>query len=48
VNIAAVIYSGYKLLLEKHNNPVNHKLFFENLNFIWKNMMKVPAQRKWL
>jgi len=35
VNIAAVIDSGYKLLLEKHNNPVlkkhkfyvNHKLF---------------------
>jgi len=22
--------------------------FLENLNFIWKNMMKVPAQRKWL
>jgi len=22
VNIAAVIDSGYKLLLEKHNNPV--------------------------
>jgi len=22
VNIAAVIYSGYKLLVEKHNNPV--------------------------
>jgi len=35
VNTAAVIYSGCKLLLEKHNNPVkktnfvsNHKLFF--------------------
>jgi len=35
VNIAAVIYSVYKLLLEKHNNPVektnfvlNHTLFF--------------------
>jgi len=22
LNIAAVIYSGYTLLLEKHNNPV--------------------------
>jgi len=22
VNIAAVIYSGYTLLLKKHNNPV--------------------------
>jgi len=35
VSIAAVIDSGYKLVLEKHNNPVgnninfvlNHKLF---------------------
>jgi len=25
VNIAAVIDSGYKLLLEKHNNPVKKK-----------------------
>jgi len=39
VNIAAVISSGYKLLLEKHNNPVKktnivyyHKLF----EFFWK------------
>jgi len=44
VNIAAVIYSGFKLLLEKHNNPVKTKqilykiinclIFLENLNFI--------------
>jgi len=40
VNIAAVIDSGYKLLLEKRNNPVkknrkflqNHKLF----EIFWK------------
>jgi len=25
VNIAAVISSGYKFLLEKHNNPVKKK-----------------------
>jgi len=25
VNVAAVIDSGYKLLLEKHNNPVKEK-----------------------
>jgi len=55
VNIAAVIYSGYMLLQEKHNNPVKKKFFYkiincclENLYFIWKNMMKVPAQKKWL
>jgi len=58
-NIAVVIDSEYKLLLEKHNNPVKKKQkfcaksqtvwnFMENLNFIWKNMIKVPAQRKWL
>jgi len=29
VNIAAVIDSGYKLLLEKHNNPVK-----KNRNFV--------------
>jgi len=29
VNIAAVIDSGYKLLLEKHNNPVKN-----NRNFV--------------
>jgi len=29
VNIAAVIDSGYKLLLEKHNNPVK-----KNSNFV--------------
>jgi len=49
VNIAAVIDSGYKLLLEKHNNPVKKKQQFcvksstvrnilENWNFSWKNM----------
>jgi len=27
VNIAAVIYSGYTLLLEKHNNPVKKTNF---------------------
>jgi len=27
VNIAAVIYSGYKLLLGKHNNPVKKTNF---------------------
>jgi len=27
VNIAAVIDSGYKLLLEKHNNPVKKNRF---------------------
>jgi len=27
VNIAAVIYSGYKLLLEKHDNPVKKNKF---------------------
>ena len=27
VNIAAVIYSGYTLLLEKHNNPVKNNKF---------------------
>jgi len=27
VNIAAVISSGYKLLLEKHNNPVKKTNF---------------------
>jgi len=27
VNIAAVIDSGYKLLLEKHNNPVKKQKF---------------------
>jgi len=27
VNIAAVIYSGYKLLLEKRNNPVKKTNF---------------------
>ena len=58
VNVAAVTDSGYKLLLEKHNNPVekteilckiiNCLKFLENLNFIWRNMIKVPAQRKWL
>jgi len=27
VNIAAVIYSGYALLLEKHNHPVKKTNF---------------------
>jgi len=27
VNIAAVIYSGYELLLEKHSNPVKKTNF---------------------
>jgi len=26
-NLAAVIYSGYKLLLEEHNNPVKKTNF---------------------
>jgi len=48
--------SGYKLLLEKHNNPVKkteilckiiNVFEMENLNFIWKNMIKVSAQRKY-
>ena len=44
VNIAAVIDLGYKLLLEKHNNPIkkteilckiiNCLKFWENLNFV--------------
>ena len=57
VNIAVAIDSGYKLLLEKHNNPLQkkreilykiincRKLFGEN-KFISKNMIKVPVQRK--
>jgi len=33
VNIAAVIYSGYKLSEEKHNNPVEKKqIFYEIIN----------------
>jgi len=59
VNVAPVTDSGHKLLLEKHNNPVpkNEKScvkscmvrnFLENLNFIRRNMIKIPAQRKWL
>jgi len=33
VNIAAVIYSGYMLLLEKHNNPVKKKqILYKILN----------------
>jgi len=32
VNIAAVIYSGYKLLLEKHNNPVKKQILYEIIN----------------
>jgi len=39
VNIAAVIYSGYKLLLEKHNNPDKKKKFYKiinSLNFFGK------------
>ena len=57
MNIAAVIDSGYKLLPEKHNNPVKKKQkfwaksltirnFLENWNFIWKNMLKVGYQLK--
>jgi len=34
VNIAAVIDSGYKLLLEKHNNPVK-----KNRNFVQNNKL---------
>jgi len=59
VNIAAEIDSGCQLILEKQNNPVKKKQkfcvksktlwnFMENFNFIWKNIMKVPAQRKWI
>jgi len=40
VNIAAVIASGYKLLLEKHNNPVKKKQILYKiincLNFLGK------------
>jgi len=33
VNIAAVIYSGYKLLLEKHNNPVTKtQILYKTIN----------------
>jgi len=32
VNIAAVIYSGYKFLLEKHNNPVKKKFLYKIIN----------------
>jgi len=32
VNIAAVIDSGYKLLLEKHNNPVKKTNLYKIIN----------------
>jgi len=58
VNIAAVIYSGYKLLLEKQNNPVKKKQILYKiincLNFFGKFKLHLkehddsPAQRKWL
>jgi len=59
VNVAAVIDSGYKLLLEKHNNPVkkteilckiiNCSNFFGKLklNLKERDQSRLPAQGKW-
>ena len=32
VDIAAVIYSGYKLLLEKHNNQLKKQILYKIIN----------------